>query len=69
MLNDSLVTSPCAKYVGISFIYQYILHIDEVLLVVMLSEIANVIPQKTIERIFSTEKEISSGTLYERSVI
>ena len=30
---------------------------------------ANVIPQKTIERIFSTGKEISEGTLNERSVI
>ncbi|MEB4590148.1 O-antigen ligase family protein [Candidatus Thiothrix sp. Deng01] len=30
---------------------------------------ANVIPQQTIERIFSTGKEISEGTLNERSVI
>ncbi len=37
--------------------------------VVALIGIANVIPQKTIERIFSTGKEISSGTLNERSVI
>lgn len=37
--------------------------------VVALVGIANVIPQKTIERIFSTGKEISSGTLNERSVI
>lgn len=36
---------------------------------VALIGIANVIPQKTIERIFSTGKEISSGTLNERSVI
>jgi O-antigen ligase len=38
-------------------------------LVVALVGIANVIPAKTIERIFSTGKEISSGTLNERSVI
>lgn len=31
--------------------------------------IANIIPPKTIERIFTTGKEISSGTLNERSVI
>jgi O-antigen ligase len=37
--------------------------------VVALVAIANVIPQKTIERIFTTGKEISSGTLNERSVI
>lgn len=37
--------------------------------VVALITIANVIPPKTIERIFSTGKEISSGTLNERSVI
>ncbi|QTR47444.1 O-antigen ligase family protein [Thiothrix litoralis] len=37
--------------------------------VVALVGIANVIPAKTIERIFSTGKEISSGTLNERSVI
>jgi len=38
-------------------------------MVVALIAVANVIPQKTIERIFSTGKEISSGTLNERSVI
>jgi O-antigen ligase len=38
-------------------------------MVVALIVVANVIPQKTIERIFSTGKEISSGTLNERSVI
>lgn len=38
-------------------------------MVVALITVANVIPQKTIERIFSTGKEISSGTLNERSVI
>lgn len=37
--------------------------------VVALIGIANVIPQKTIERIFSTGKEISSGTLNERRVV
>ncbi|WMP18133.1 O-antigen ligase family protein [Thiothrix lacustris] len=37
--------------------------------VVALIGIANVIPAKTIERIFSTGKEISTGTLNERSVI
>lgn len=40
-----------------------------VLVVATLIGIASVIPQKTIERIFSTGKEISSGTLNERSVI
>ncbi len=38
-------------------------------MVVALIAAANVIPQKTIERIFSTGKEIASGTLNERSVI
>jgi O-antigen ligase len=38
-------------------------------LVVALISIANVVPQQTIERIFSTGKEISSGTLNERRVI
>ncbi|WGZ92429.1 MAG: O-antigen ligase family protein [Candidatus Thiothrix putei] len=38
-------------------------------MVVALIAVANIIPQKTIERIFSTGKEISSGTLNERSVI
>lgn len=38
-------------------------------MVVALIGVANIIPQKTIERIFSTGKEISSGTLNERSVI
>ena len=47
-------------------ICQHIFYIDEVLFVVL---IANVVPAKTIERIFSTGKEISSGTLNERSVI
>lgn len=37
--------------------------------VVALIVIAQVIPPKTIERIFTTGKEISSGTLNERSVI
>lgn len=39
------------------------------LMVVALIAAANVIPPKTIERIFSTGKELSSGTLNERSVI
>jgi hypothetical protein len=38
-------------------------------MVVALVAAANVVPQKTIERIFSTGKELSSGTLNERSVI
>ena len=37
--------------------------------VILLVTAVNVIPQKTIERIFSTGKEISQGTLNERSVI
>lgn len=40
-----------------------------VALMVALIGIASVVPQKTIERIFSTGKELSSGTLNERSVI
>lgn len=39
------------------------------ILVVGVIAAANIIPAKTIERIFSTGKEISSGTLNERSVI
>ncbi|MBU0654472.1 MAG: O-antigen ligase family protein [Gammaproteobacteria bacterium] len=37
--------------------------------VVLIVGAANVVPQQTIERIFSTGKEISQGTLNERSVI
>lgn len=40
-----------------------------ILVIATLIGIASVIPQKTVERIFSTGKEISSGTLNERSVI
>lgn len=39
------------------------------LLVAGVIAVANVVPHKTIERIFSTGKEVSSGTLNERSVI
>ncbi len=39
------------------------------IVVVALVVIANTVPQKTIERIFTTGKEISSGTLNERRVI
>lgn len=48
----------------------WIIKIMSVVLVgAALITIVNVIPQKTIERIFTTGKEISSGTLNERSVI
>lgn len=40
-----------------------------VVAVVLLAGAVSVIPQKTIDRIFSTGKEISQGTLNERSVI
>lgn len=43
--------------------------VSVVVLMVALAGIASVVPQKTIERIFSTGKELSSGTLNERSVI
>ncbi|MGB3918431.1 MAG: O-antigen ligase family protein, partial [Thiothrix litoralis] len=40
-----------------------------IIVVIALVAIANTVPQKTIERIFTTGKEISSGTLNERRVI
>lgn len=39
------------------------------IVIIALVVIANTVPQKTIERIFTTGKEISSGTLNERRVI
>lgn len=43
--------------------------ISAIIVICALIIIANIIPPKTIERIFTTSKEISSGTLNERSVI